>query len=95
MNINELTNITNHAIGKSFDILTDNNYHTDTSIFNAYIALGIVPPTNKDHDIIWGILNGLKEIDIKSYTVGYLTFEDLEHRAALDKQLTEIVKKYI
>lgn len=95
MNINELTNITNHAIGKSFDILTDNNYHTDTSIFNCYIALGIVPPTNQDHDIIWNILNGLKEIDIKSYTVGSLRFEDLERRAALDKQLTDIVKKYI
>ena len=95
MNINEYAIITNHSIGQAFENLTENNFHNDTSIFNCYLAFGIVPPDKKEYQMLWGILDGLKEIDRKNYTQGFLRFEDLEKRAALDKKLEKIIRKYI
>lgn len=94
MNINEYAIITNHSIGQAFENLTENNFHNDTSIFNCYLAFGIVPPGKKDYQLLWGILDGLKEIDRKNYTQGFLRFDDLEKRAALDKKLEKIIRKY-
>lgn len=95
MNIIEYAITTNHSIEKAFDNLTENNYHNDTSIFNCYLAFGIVPPDKKDYQVLWGILENLKEIDRKNFTQGFLRFEDLEKRTALDKKLEKIIKKYI
>ena len=95
MNIINYAITTNHAIEKAFENLTENNFHNDTSIFNCYLAFGIVPPDKKDYQALWGILESLKEIDRKNYTQGFLRFEDLEKRAALDKKLEKIIKKYI
>ena len=95
MNVNEYAIITNKATAIAFETLTENNYHNDTSIFNAYIAFGLVPYTAPEYDEIWSILNGLKEIDHKNYTQGFLRFEDLEKRSKLDKRLEQIIKKYI
>lgn len=94
MNINEYAIITNHSIGQAFENLTENNFHNDTSIFNCYLAFGIVPPDKKDYQLLWGILDGLKEIDRKNYIQGFLRFDDLEKRAALDKKLEKIIRKY-
>ena len=94
MNINEYAIITNHSIGQAFENLTENNFHNDTSIFNCYLAFGIVPPDKKEYQMLWGILDGLKEIDRKNYTQGFLRFDDLEKRAALDKKLEKIIRKY-
>ena len=77
-----------------FDVLTDNNFHTDTSIFNCYIAFGIVPQDAPEFNELFSILDGLKEIDRKSFEKGYLVYSDLENRAELDNRLTEIVSKY-
>ena len=77
MNVNEYAIITNKAINNSFETLTDNNYHNDTSIFSCYIMLGLIPSESPDHDILWGILEKLKEIDRKNYTQGFLRFDDL------------------
>ncbi len=95
MNINEYAIITNHSIGQAFENLTENNFHNDTSIFNCYLAFGIVPPDKKEYQMLWGILDGLKEIDRKNYIQGFLRFDDLEKRAALDKKLEKIIRKYI
>ena len=95
MNINEYAIITNHSIGQAFENLTENNFHNDTSIFNCYLAFGIVPPDKKEYQLLWGILEGLKEIDRKNYIQGFLRFEDLEKRAALGKKLEKIIRKYI
>ena len=95
MKITDLTIISTHKhINQAFEVLTDNNYHTDTSIFNCYIAFGVVPQAAPEYNELWTILEGLKEIDRKSYSIGYLTYNDLEKRAALDKQLLDIVNKY-
>ena len=94
MNINEYAIITNHSIGQAFENLTENNFHNDTSIFSCYLAFGIVPPDKKEYQSLWGILDGLKEIDRKNYTQGFLRFEDLEKRAALGKKLEKIIRKY-
>lgn len=94
MNINEYAITTNHSIGQAFENLTENNFHNDTSIFNCYLAFGIVPPDKKEYQMLWGILDGLKEIDRKNYTQGFLRFDDLEKRAALDKKLEKIIRKY-
>ena len=95
MDINEYAIITNHAIGQAFENLTENNYHNDTSILNCYLAFGIVPPDKKDYQMLWCILHELKEIDRKNYIQGFLRFDDLEKRAALDKKLEKIIRKYI
>lgn len=95
MNINEYAIITNHSIGQAFENLTENHFHNDTSIFNCYLAFGIVPPDKKEYQMLWGILDGLKEIDRKNYIQGFLRFDDLEKRAALDKKLEKIIRKYI
>lgn len=95
MNINEYAIITNHSIGQAFENLTENNFHNDTSIFNCYLAFGIVPPDKKEYQMLWGILDGLKEIDRKNYIQGFLRFDDLEKRAALDQKLEKIIRKYI
>ena len=93
--ITDITIISAHKhINAAFDVLTDNNFHTDTSILNCYIAFGIVPQTAPEYNELWTILDGLKEIDRKSYIIGYLTYNDLEKRSALDKRLEDIVSKY-
>ena len=94
MNINENVIITNHTINNTFEVLTANNFHNDTSILNCYLALGYIPVESPDRNKIWTILEKLKEIDRKNYTQGFLRFEDLEARAALDKKLEEIIKKF-
>lgn len=94
MNINEYAIITNHAMNNTFEVLTDNNFHNDTSILNCYIALGLIPLNAPERSKIWGILEKLKEIDRKNYTQGFLRFEDLEARADLDKQLENITRRY-
>ena len=94
MNVNEYAFFSNKEINNSFEILTENNYHNDTSIFSCYIMLGLIPPESPDHNKIWGILEKLKEIDRKNYTQGFLRFDDLENRNKLDKQLERIYNKY-
>lgn len=87
--------ITNEQLKQAFDILTDNNFHNDTSILECYLAFGIVPPTKKEHQELWSILEELKEIDRKNYIQGFLRCEDVEHRNKLDKQVKAIINKFV
>lgn len=86
--------ITENELNQAYEILTDNNFHNDTSILNCYIAFGIVPPDKKEHQELWKILDELKEIDRKNYIVGFLRFEELERRSKLDKRVRTITEKY-
>ena len=95
MELYRIATITNENITQSFETMTDNNYHNDTSILNCYLAMGLVPYGAPEWDKLWKILDRLKEIDRKSYIQGFLRFEDLENRSKLDKELEKIVKKYV
>jgi len=86
--------ITNEQLKQAFDVLTDNNFHNDTSILNCYLAFGLVPVTEPEHDKLWAILERLKRIDRKSYDVGYLTFQDIDNRHELNNQVKAIINKF-
>lgn len=86
--------ITNRMYEKATDILTDNNYHTDTSLLDCYLTFGVVPAVSDECQELWGILEGLKAIDRKNYEVGYLTITDVETRSRLDNRVKAIYKKY-
>ena len=86
--------ITNHAYNKATEILTDNNYHTDTSLLDCYLTFGVVPAVSDECQELWGILEGLKAIDRKNYELGYLTLTDVETRSRLDNRVKAIYKKY-
>lgn len=95
MKITDITIFSVHKhINAAFEVLTDNNFHTDTSILNCYLAFGIVPQTAPEYNELFTILDGLKAIDRKSFETGYLVYSDLENRAELDNRLAEIVSKY-
>ena len=95
MNIIDYAIISNKDIQRSFETLTDNNFHNDTSILNCYIALGFLPYDVPERENVWTILEELKRIDRKNYTQGFLRFEDLEKRNNLDKELEKIVNGFL
>lgn len=93
------TTVNNTVYEQALEILTDNNYHNDTSLLDCYLAFGIVPVMvnehyNKEHGELWGILNELKAIDRKNYVEHCLRIGDIERRNALDNRVRELVKKY-
>ena len=94
MNITEYAITSGRDIKKAFDVLTDNNFHTDTSILNCYLALGIIPANEFEHQVIWTALDDLKALDRKANIQGGLTIQDIEYRAAIDKVIEQQVNAY-